>query len=525
MNSVSEPEANDGLPTSPLSLQKGDLVAAVDLGSNSFHAVVSRYIDGSLRVVDRIKHMVRLAEGLENDGSLSQEVQDRAIESLQRIGDVIRSIPPCRVRVVGTNTLRLVRSSNSFFRRAEKALGHTIQIISGYEEARLIFLGVAHDVGKRANEKRLVIDIGGGSTEVVIGTGFEVEVADSFSMGCVSYTKRFFPNQRATAKAFRDATVAAQLELQPTVLTLRRCGWDLAVGASGTNRALFDVLHLQNNTTITLEGLLSLQKRLIKLEDLSTLSLPGLSERRRPVFAAGLAILTAIFTSLKIPSMIVSDGALREGLLYDLLGRMNQVDKRDETIRNMAKRYAIDFEHAQHVEQVALSIFEAIKRPWHLDDDPTYRKMLGWSALIHEIGLTISHTHYHKHGSYIVENSDMAGFSRGDQKFLWAMVRSHRKALKWFRFDRLAEPYPTRAPLLTIALRLAVVICRSRQAEDLPHFTVNVCEDKKGQRLQLSFADNYLANHPLVCEDLSLEREFLAESRVQLVFGDSSEFV
>lgn len=483
-----------------------ETIAAVDLGSNSFHMVIARYTNGELQVVDRIKEMVRLADGLTNDSELDLASQNRALRTLERFGDRVKGMPRGSVLAVGTNTLRKAANTRGFLNAAQKALGHDIAVVSGAEEARLIYLGVAHTIG-RSDRKRLVMDIGGGSTEFIIGKDFEPVIRESKYMGCVSYSKQYFPDGLITKKAFDRAVIAAQQELRGTDTRFRNVGWETVVGSSGTIRAVFDMI-CANSTErqITYKGLKDLRSLLIQAGRIDKLDgIRGLPTGRAPVLPGGVAILIAAFKSLQIESMTVSDGALREGLLYDLMGRFSDEDIRDETIELLAKKNQVDTEHSRRVRRTAMAMLEGCGEDWGLQNNDC-ACFLAWAAEIHEIGISISHSSYHKHGSYLVQNSDLPGFSREEQKILWAMVRSHRRAFKLHRFVDLHKPYDVLAPKLTILLRLAVILNRSRR-DDVPSFKVKT---KNGNQIRLKFEEGYLEASPLLNADLVEEAQFLA---------------
>lgn len=493
-----------------------DTIAAVDLGSNSFHMVIARVKDEELQVIDRLKEMVQLAAGLDEHNRLDKASRQRAVEALRKFGERLRPLPSGAVRVVGTNTLRQARNSREFLAQAEDCLGHPVEIISGSEEARLIYLGVAHSI-QHLWGRRLVVDIGGGSTEVIVGADFEPEIRESKYMGCVSYTRRFFSDGRITREAFRRAEIAARQELQPSVADFVDAGWDMAIGASGTIRAIRDISEGLGiaNANVTLDAMKRIRKLLIEQGTIDRIELPSLSEPRRAVFCGGLAILIGTFKSLEIHEMMVSDGALREGVLYDLLGRIHDHDVREETIRQLAAKYQVDEEHAVLVEQTALGILAAVRDDWELQG-PVYEHMLRWAAHIHEIGLAISHSRYHKHGSYLVENADMPGFSKQDQQCLWALVRSHRRRFKLHRFDNLPEPLNSAGPKLAILLRLAVLLNRSRDPEDVPPFSIKAIDKKT---LQMRFPNAGLEWNPLTAADLAEEARYLADAGVALRFS------
>lgn len=493
-----------------------DTIAAVDLGSNSFHMIIGRVVGDELIIVDALKEMVRLAAGLDDDNTLSPEAIERAEGALEKFGERLRPLPEGAVRVVGTNTLRQARNSRAFLARAEECLGHPVEIIAGSEEARLIYLGVAHSV-EQLWGRRLVVDIGGGSTELIVGTGFEPELRESKYMGCVSFSRRFFPDGRITRESFRQAEIAARQELAPSVPEFRALGWELAIGASGTIKAVRDIaasLGLDKAQEITRPAMKQIRKRAIAAETTDALSLPGLSDERRPVFVGGLAILLAIFKSLEVERMTASDGALREGVLYDLLGRIHDHDVREETIRLLAQKYLVDEEHAQRVEQTSLELLGSVRATWGLDS-PIDDAILRWAARIHEIGLAISHSRYHKHGSYLVENADLPGFSRQDQQLLWALVRSHRRKFKLHRFENIAAPFRKHAPKLAVLLRLGVVLNRARDPAVVPPYSVAAPDAK---RIHVDF-DGALDELPLMRADLEEEAAMLQGSGFSLTFS------
>jgi exopolyphosphatase/guanosine-5'-triphosphate,3'-diphosphate pyrophosphatase len=488
----------------------------VYLGSHRFHLFFDRVDDVIFTVVDRIKEMVRLGGGLDEDNELSDEAQTRALQTLSRFGERIRHMPPHAVRVVGTNTMRRARNSKHFAVEARRAIGHPIEIVSGREEARLIYLGVAQGNYDEQAANRLVVDIGGGSTEVIIGRQMEVIVCESLYMGCVSYSKQFFPDGKLTLKRFKSATLAARQEIRSIETSYPGLGWQTCFGASGTIKAVLEVL-TQNDLgsmQITLEGMLTLRDRMIDVGDAYACKLEGLKEDRVPVFHGGLAILIGLFESLGIEHMAVSDFAMREGVMFDLHGRIKNEDTRDATIATLATRYNIDQPHASRVLATALNLFERVQDVWGLDSG--WHKRLVWGCQLHEIGVAIAHSRHHKHGSYIVENSDMAGFSRQDQQLMWALIRTHRRAFKSHRFDGLPEAFREGAMRICILMRLAVLLNRSRSM-DVPRVNLEAKLDKRDRTtLTLTFPTGWLENAPLTREDLLQEVSYLDGSSFRL---------
>lgn len=488
--------------------------AAVDLGSNSFHMIVANWVDGHLQIIDRMKEMVRLASGLNDKQELSQESMQQALECLQRFGQRIKEIPHVNVRAVGTNTLRQARNGGVFLSQAHDALGHPIEIIAGREEARLIYSGVAHSLYDEAN-KRLVIDIGGGSTELIIGRGFDTYYTESLYMGCVNMEQRFFEDGKIKAKKMRKAVLFAMQELESIETTYKKMGWDHALGSSGTIMTIQNVVEAQGwcDAGITASALTQLLEALIAIGDSALLNFAGLSERRKPVFASGVAILYGIFEALNLERMDVSEGALREGLLYDLIGRIHDEDIRDKTIMAVAQRYSVDMEQANRVRDTAENFFHQIKRDWELDEK-TDLKLLLWGALIHEIGLSVAHNQYHRHGAYLTANSDLAGFSRQEQINLAMLVRSHRRKFPLEEFESIAYSVKGSVTRLCVLLRLAVVLHRSRSNSSLPEMRISVSKN----RVNLDFPSGWLDKHPLTFVDLSTEQGFLQAADIKLLF-------
>ncbi|MCA8954592.1 MAG: Ppx/GppA family phosphatase [Planctomycetes bacterium] len=487
-------------------------VAAIDLGSNSFHLVIGRVTHGHITIIDRLRDPVRLAAGLDDSGRLDEEVVERAIASLERFGQRIQNVPRQNIRAVGTNTLRRIRHApGHFLSRARRALGVPIEVLPGPEEARLIYLGVAHDLSDDAG-RRLVIDIGGGSTELVLGERFEPALVDSLQMGCVSYM-RFFPDGKITARAFKNADTAARLELHPIEAVYRKTSWVECIGASGTIRACAAILEANrwSEGAITLEGLRRLRKAIVAAGQTDAIALEGLSTPdRAAVLPAGVAVLEALFRSLRIERMLASEFALREGLLYDLVGRIGHEDVRERTILAMSARYQVDRDQALRVENTAMSLFRAVRQDWSLD--PQSARSLAWACALHEIGLTISHAGYHKHGHYLLANSSMPGFSREDQSLLATLVRGHRRRLPTELFDALPPFHREQAWKLCLLLRLAARLNRGRSHRGLPKLEVRGRE----RGLILEFPEGWLERHPLTRADMESERLRLRKGGFEL---------
>lgn len=482
------------------------MLASVDLGSNSFHLLLARVAKGEVRVVDRLRDTTRLAGGLGEDDRLDEATQARALATLALFGQRLRELPQGAVRAVGTSTLRKARNASEFLAAARQALGHPIEVVSGREEARLIYVGVAHTLPDDPG-RRLVVDIGGGSTECILGERHEPLLMDSLDMGCVSYSARFFADGSITKEALRRAETAARLEMQPMERRYRSMGWELAVGASGTVGAVHEVLKAQgwSRQGITRAGLDKLTKYLLQAGKVTKLELAGLRPDRAQVLPAGVAILRALVEGLEIRKMSHSSGALREGVLYDLIGRIRHEDLRDRAIAQMAERWHVDLEQAGRVEKTALGLLKQVAKVWQLDEERP-RQLLTWAARLHEVGLAVSYSGYHKHGAYLVANSDLPGFSRDDQQLLAELIRTHRRKLA----SLFRELPPLRSELalrLAILLRLAVLLNRSRSSRPLPQLSLQA----ERTALTVTLPGRWLEEHPLVEADLEGERQELAD--------------
>ncbi len=491
-----------------------DSVAAVDLGSNSFHMIVARIDQGHMRITDRIREVVRLGEGLTPQRTLTPEVSERALTCLERFGQRLRTFAPGSVRAVGTNTMRQLRPETGFVEQAELALGHSIDVIAGREEARLIYLGVAHGLAV-GSERRLVVDIGGGSTEIIVGQGFSPRLRESLHLGCVSLSRQAFPDGRITAKALQKAQLAGALEVRPVRELFRRARWQNAVGCSGTIRTIASVVNAEGwcDNGISAEALARLTSALTDAGRVATINLKGLPEERKPVFAGGVAVLQAVFEALDIKHMQVSDYALREGLIYEMMGRSQHEDVRERTVTTLCRQFQVDQTHAQRVEATALGIYHQLAQPWGLTE-PNHPQMLTWAARLHEIGVMVAHSQYQKHGAYLLRNADLAGFSRQEQMVLAALVLGHRRKFPLQEFLNLPKSEHNSAQRLCVILRLAVLLHRGRSAVNQHHLQVQV----DGDRLAVQFPEQWLTRHPLTQLELEQEAERLATARIVLTF-------
>ncbi|MCR9025053.1 exopolyphosphatase [Aeromonas caviae] len=489
------------------------LYAAVDLGSNSFHMVIARLTEGRMQIIDRIKERVRLAEGMDEQRRMSQEAMARGLDCLALFAERLTNIKPDQIRIAGTYTLRRASNARDFVREAAKVLNHPIEIISGQEEARLIYQGVAHT--QHIEGQVLVVDIGGGSTELIIGEGFEHKALTSRKMGCVSFTQSFFGNGKLGEKAFNAAVLEAQHQLAPIINQYRKLGWQSCLGSSGSIRTVRDVLQGEEWTdgAITLAGLERLKEEMLKHKRVDQLKLAGLTEERQGVFAAAVAILLGLFTSLPIERMEYSDGALREGLLYEFEERLQHHDIRERTALALSTHYRIDKRQATRVESSVLSLFDALSGPWEMPEEP-YRAILGWAARLHEIGLAINYSGIHKHSAYILQNTDLPGFNQDDQALLAALVRFHRKGLKLSELPALPNHDEQTVLRCIRILRLAVAAHHRRQDNLLPEWNVQAAGDQLVVTLPLDWCDE----NKLLMQNLEKEHRYCYEQGWPLLF-------
>ena len=481
-------------------MPRHDLLAAVDLGSNSFHLQVGRVDGGQIYPLDTLREVVRLGAGLTSEKRIDRATQARALEALERIGERLRGLPRSAVRVVGTNALRVAKNAPQFLREARAALGFPIEVIAGREEARLIYLGVAHSIAPSAHgpdNRRLVVDIGGGSTEFIIGKGLEPLLTESLYMGCVSYSLAYFPDGRIDKARMKKAELAARQELAGMVREYRDLGWNEAVGSSGTARALESILRENGfvEEGISREGLDRLRSLLLKHERADPDRIAGLRKDRAPVLPGGLAIMMAAFDELHIERMAVSDGALRHGVLYDLLGRVQHRDMREATVTQFMRRYHVDAAQAERIRTLALKIFDLIVPD--KEEQESDRLLLDWAARLAEIGLSVAHAQYHKHSAYILSNADMPGFSRMEQQRLARIVLAHRGNLGKMQDAGLEGGDWT----LVFALRIAALVLRNRTDSRFPMLRVE--GDKSGYSIDLPQA--WLEENPLAAGALETE--------------------
>lgn len=457
---------------------KDELLGAIDLGSNSFHLAIARLDHGEVRKVASISEKVQLAAGLDENNILSEEAMQRGLDCLHRFAQHVTEVNPALLRVVATNALRKAANAQEFIKRANLLLPKPIEIIAGREEARLIYLGVSHS--NASTDKRLVIDIGGGSTEFIIGQGFEPIEMESLQMGCVTFTKKFFADGHITEEAFEKAMNAAKTELISITKRYKKQGWDNAIASSGTAKAAKLVLQELGlaNECITLSAMQKLKKQLIKIGHVDKINFEGVKAHRQSVFPAGMAELLAIMQTLDIQELGYSDGALREGVMYDMLGRLNSEDVRDRSVSALAVRYSVDIKQAGRVTATCARLFEMAKDKLGFNGEDG--DLLRRTATLHEIGLAVGHSNYQKHSAYLLEFSDIAGFSQSDQAAMAQIALHHRRKLKSDAHQTVLGLGGDKLVHLCLLLRLAVIASQSRTTKAAP-ITLHVLDDKHWQ--------------------------------------------
>jgi exopolyphosphatase/guanosine-5'-triphosphate,3'-diphosphate pyrophosphatase len=478
--------------------------------------IVAQMENGHLQIVDRLREMVQLAAGLDEKNKLSEQAQARALECLARFGQRLRHMASSRVRIVGTNTLRAARNGQEFLNQAEIVLGHPVEVVSGMEEARLIYLGVAHSIAD-VEGQRLVVDIGGGSTELIIGKKFEPLSLESLGMGCVSMALKYFPDGYLREADLHGAELAVSLKLEPMALAFRELGWQPVVGASGTIKAIHEVVTTEGWSAdgITLASLRELRNALLMEGKVANIAKRWqLHPARAFVFTGGFTILLKLCETLDITHLQVSDGALREGLLYDLIGRIRHEDVRHRTVASLTRRYSLDNAQAERVAATAYDLLAQIGADWGLIDEE-YTYMLDWAARLHEIGLAIAHSQYHKHGAYVIQHADLAGFSRSEQSILATLIRAHRRKFPNKVFATLSQDVTEFVKRLSVVLRIAVVLHRSRSRQPLPTLQASAT----GPCLKLVFPTDWLVAHPLTLADLTQEADYLTKAGIDLQYS------
>jgi exopolyphosphatase/guanosine-5'-triphosphate,3'-diphosphate pyrophosphatase len=471
-------------------MQNGTLLAAVDLGSNSFRLEIGRYEHGQLQRVDYLKETVRQGNGLDESRNLTPEAMQRGWDCLARFGERLAGFRKPQVRAVATQTLREARNRDVFLSRAREVLGFPIDVIAGREEARLIYLGVAHLL-PQSDERRLVIDIGGRSTEVILGRRFEAEVMESYRVGSVAWSMKHFPDGQFTETAFERAEIAAQAVLDEATAAFDPAGWDTAYGSSGTIGAVGDVLTASGvaGDAITRDSLDWLRRELLAARSADRVRLPGLKDDRRPVIGGGLAVLSALFDVLQIDALWPAEGALRQGVLYDLLDREQMdTDMRHVSVQRLARKFEVDAAQADRVSHVAGHLLKQLRAGEAPDALARQLRKLGWAARLHEIGNHISHSDSHKHGAYILDNTDAPGFAQTELHRLSLLVLGHRGKLRKLEADFEDDLFVHQL----LCLRLAVILCHARRDPDLKGLKLQ----GDGERLHLQLPAGWARNWP-----------------------------
>lgn len=478
------------------------LYAAIDLGSNSFHMLIVRELSGSVQTIAKVKRKVRLAAGLDANDKLDHASMVRGWQCLSLFAEQLRDIPEAQIKIVATATLRRATNADEFLQQAEKILNHKIHIISGETEAKIIYRGVAHT--SSGSGKRLVIDIGGASTELVVGEQSEALLLNSLDMGCVTWLKRFF-QQELSETNFELAIDAAKEVISPVLSDYRRLGWQSSVGASGTIQALLEIVTAQGlDERITYQKLKAIQQQVVACGTLEKLDIKGLLEERKPVFASGLAILIALFESLQIESLSLAGGALREGLVYGLLSQKDTSSVRARTVESFVKRHRIDNQHAERVANCALAMAQQVIPKL----SNRALSLLKWAAMFHEVGLNIEFKKAPQHAAYIIDHSDLPGFTSAQKHFVSCLLLNQRG--DW-QSELLAQQNALEKPealVLARLLRIAIIVCMRRTEGSVPKISVFQAEED----WRLCFPPTWNEQHPLRAAELELEAKVQSQA-------------
>ncbi|MGB3725358.1 MAG: exopolyphosphatase [Glaciecola sp.] len=493
--------------------RKSELYAALDMGSNSFHLVVARVVADAVQIVSKVKQKVRLAEGLDSDHILSDEAIVRGVKTLESMQEALQGVDPSAMRIVATHTLRRAKNARAFLRAAKKVFPYPIEIISGSEEARLIFVGVG---SHQANPgEKLVFDIGGGSTEFALGQGTDASMCKSLQMGCVVYNQRYFSNGDINKKNTSDAITAAKVELEIVAGKLKNCAWQHTIASSGTARSVCASINLNLqqsiDTPVSYSQLQQLLHQCIKASHYTNLNFDGLSDDRKPVFVAGLCILLAIYESLQLNHITFSEAALREGVIYELQPTHSSQNVRVRTAQSLATRYDVDTTFAHKVLTTSMHIFDSVSVPWELNL-PHHRHLLGWSALLHEVGLHINSRSLQKHSSYVLLNSELPGFNQDQQSIIAQLVRYHRKKVKWDDISQESSIEHQQLCYLLAILRISVLLNINRHKMNMPAFSVKA----EANSLYLKFEAEWFSLSPLLLADLTKENTYLKALDINL---------
>lgn len=479
------------------------LYAVIDLGSNSFHMMIARLVADSVQIVDKVKRKVRLASGLNEHNQLSAESIGRGIECLAFFAERLQDIPAANIRIVATAALRIATNADEFLTQAELILNHKINLLSGEQEAEQIYLGVAHT--SCSAQQRLVLDIGGASTEIIVGEAFTAKKLVSLNLGCVTYKKQFFSNDQLDQKHFNNAVTAAKIVFSSVTSDYINIGWQTVLGGSGTMQALAEILHAQHKPAIiTLPFLQNIVREILTYNSLKNLQIKGLTSDRKPVFPPGIAILIAFFECFNIKQLQLSAGAIREGLLYEMLPNMRALSIRQRTINGLIERFHIDQKHSQRILTQANALFSKLARAWGLKRDNHYQLLIA-SCSLHEIGLLLAYKFHQRHAAYILQNADLPGFEQADRALLVVLVQLYKGDIDRQLIQQQTAASYEKACYLLVILRLATLLCRRRCDDLLPSYHCQV----NNNELQLSLPTLWLKQHPLIADELAQENEYL----------------
>ena len=486
------------------------LYAVIDLGSNSFHMLITRQLANSVQVVDKVKRKVRLASGLDKNNLLSETAIARGLECLSFFAERLQDIPPDNIRIVATATVRLATNRDLFLSAANHVLGHKIVLLSGLQEAENIYLGVAHT--SCSAKDKLVLDIGGASTELIIGSGFSIKHAISVDMGCVTFNKLFFADGKITKNSFSNATAHAKKTLAPHLTHYKALGWQAVLGGSGTIQALAEVLMFEKKPAlITLTFLHQIKTKIQQFNYIDDIRIGGLSSERIPVFASGLTILIALFESLNIDQLQLSSGALREGLLYEMLPNSRNIAIRYRTLNGLSLKFHIDTLHAQRIQNQVTTLLGNFAPTWQLVDE-NHAQLLNAATSLHEIGLLLEYKRHQQHGAYLLNNADIPGFEQAERQFIAAMVKLYKGGIDVELLKSLSIMSFNHACYYLAILRLAIILCRRRQDDVLPDYQAKVDENT----IYLCLPELWLQQHPLIADELLQEHKELQKIGLRL---------
>jgi len=490
------------------------LYAVIDLGSNSFHMLITRQLANSVQVVDKVKRKVRLASGLNAHNQLSTAAIARGLECLSFFAERLQDIPPQNVRIVATATLRIATNRDDFLSPANKVLGQKINLLSGKQEAENIYLGVAHT--SCGAKERFVIDIGGASTELILGDGFVAKQVESLNIGCVTFNNAYFSDGALTAEHFSQAIGGAKKAITPLVERYKNTGWKLVLSGSGTMQALSEIQEFTHQTFgIDLAYLENIQQQLIACKTIPDINIAGLASDRSPVIASGLAILIALFESFSIQKIQLSSGALREGLLYNMLPEITDIDIRQSTISSLTEKFHIDNKHAKRIKKQAMSLFHVYKESWLLDESNDLA-LLNAACDLHEVGLLLEFKQHQQHGAYILQHADLPGFNQAERQLLMALVLLYKGEIDLAPLQKQTATSVEQASYLLVILRLAVILCRRRKDDALPDYQTTIVKNMGDDVINLCLPKQWLAQHPLIADELLQENTELAQINLSL---------